>query len=139
MVLLFVPCGVDSLRILEKEKQAVEKGERRGIGIGDESPRGKRQWWGAGKGCVAYYTHELTFYQVTFDQAPASCQEATHFIKRLSAMSEITVEKATAFATSQGGSRPCCVRSGASPHLQQTKLVMLSQNTYGKIMFREEE
>ena len=34
MVLLFVPCGVDSLRILEKEKQAVEKGERRGIGIG---------------------------------------------------------------------------------------------------------
>ena len=76
MVLLFVPCGVDSLRILEKEKQAVEKGERRGIGIGDESPRGKRQWWGAGKGCVAYYTHELTFYQVTFDQAPASCQEA---------------------------------------------------------------
>ena len=39
MVLLFVPCGVDSLRILEKEKQAVEKGERREIGIGDESPK----------------------------------------------------------------------------------------------------
>ena len=40
-------------------------------------------------------------------------------------MSEITVEKATAFATSQGGNWPCCVRSGA--------LVMLSQDAYSKI------